>query len=340
MKVLLYFQDQDRMKKSGIGRALRHQIKALSLNGIEYTLDPKDNFDLAHINTYFGKSQRVLKKVKKKGIPVIVHGHSTFEDFRESFRLWKLIEPYYDRCLIKQYSRADYIITPTPYSKKLIENYDFVKCPVVAISNGIDPMEYAYNEDNVKAFKEYFHLAEGDKVVIGIGWFFYRKGLDDFFKVAKSLPNIKFIWFGHQPKWQTQGRMLKEIKNKPNNVIMPGYIDGKVIKGALSGADMMFFPSREETEGIVVLEAMASRLPLLVRDIPVYDPWLKDRVNCYKGKTTEDFISLIPQIIKEKDEKMLDQALADVKESDLQAIGARLKAIYEQVLLERTHKHE
>lgn len=340
MKVLLYFQDQDRMKKSGIGRALRHQIKALTQNGIDYTLDPDDDYDLAHINTYFGKSQRVLKKVKRRGIPVIVHGHSTFEDFRKSFRLWRLIEPYYDRCLVKQYSKADYIITPTPYSKGLIENYSFVKCPVINISNGIDPKEYTYSEENVKAFREYFKLQEGEKVVIGIGWFFYRKGLDDFFKVARNLPDIKFIWFGHQPKWQTQSRMLKEIKHRPSNVIMPGYIDGKVIKGALSGADMMFFPSREETEGIVVLEAMASHLPLLVRDIPVYDPWLKDEVNCYKAKTVEEFVSLIPKIIEKKDQTILEKAYQDVLNNDLKLIGERLKDIYEKVLLERTQIHE
>lgn len=42
----------------------------------------------------------------------------------------------------------------------------------------------------------------------------------------------------------------------------------------MTGADAFFFPSREETEGIVVLEALASRQHLVLRDIPVYDGWV------------------------------------------------------------------
>ncbi|HBD06248.1 MAG TPA: glycosyl transferase family 1 [Firmicutes bacterium] len=333
MKVLLYFQNQDTFKKSGIGRALKHQITALTKNGIEYTLNPKDDFDIAHINTYFGKSQKVLKKCKKRGIPVIVHGHSTFEDFRDSFRAWRMIEPYYDRCLKKMYSNADYIITPTPYSKKLISNYSFVKCPVEDVSNGINLEEYQINESDIDAFRKHFNLSKDDKVIISIGWFFRRKGIDDFIEVARKLPQYKFIWFGHQPKWQTQGKILKILKHRPENVIMPGYIAGPILKGALHGADLMFFPSREETEGIVVLEAMATHLPILVRDIPVYDPWLKDKDNCYKGKDINDFAEQIPLILNDENRfKYAEKAYNDVQEKTLDQIGLKLCKAYKKVL--------
>ena len=66
MKVLLYFEKQNAMKQSGIGRALSHQKQALELNNIEYTLDPKNTYDIAHINTLFSDSYRILKKCKKK----------------------------------------------------------------------------------------------------------------------------------------------------------------------------------------------------------------------------------------------------------------------------------
>jgi 1,2-diacylglycerol-3-alpha-glucose alpha-1,2-glucosyltransferase len=68
---------------------------------------------------------------------------------------------------------------------------------------------------------------------------------------------------------------------------MAGYCSGDIIHGAYDLASCMFFPSLEETEGIVVLEALASHTPLLVRDIGVYDPWLVDGVNCHKAKTNE-----------------------------------------------------
>ena len=53
-------------------------MKALESQGIEYTLDLKDSFDIAHINTYGIKSSRLLKDVKQ-GIPVVYHAHTTYE---------------------------------------------------------------------------------------------------------------------------------------------------------------------------------------------------------------------------------------------------------------------
>lgn len=38
----------------------------------------------------------------------------------------------------------------------------------------------------------------------------------------------------------------------------------------------------EETEGLVVLGALAASTPVIVRDIPVYEGWLTDGVNCRK----------------------------------------------------------
>ena len=40
---------------------------------------------------------------------------------------------------------------------------------------------------------------------------------------------------------------------------------------------LSFFPSYEETEGIVVLEAFASHQHVVLRDIPVYEGWVDDK---------------------------------------------------------------
>ena len=75
----------------------------------------------------------MLKKLHKEGKKVIVHGHSTIEDFRYSFRCWRLIAPIFNHLILRMYRHADLIITPTNYSKGLIENYKGVKCPVYAV---------------------------------------------------------------------------------------------------------------------------------------------------------------------------------------------------------------
>lgn len=65
MKVLLYLEAENYLRKSGIGRAIKHQERALTMVGQDYTTNPDDDYDLVHINTYGIKSWKLLKNLKK-----------------------------------------------------------------------------------------------------------------------------------------------------------------------------------------------------------------------------------------------------------------------------------
>lgn len=333
MKVLVYFESQDKLKNSGIGHALSHQERALALAQVPFTTDKRDSFDLAHINTVFFKSRRLLRKCHKLGIPVIVHGHSTYEDFRDSFAFWRLMEPFFDSFLKFMYSHADMVITPTPYSKALIEGYHLSEAPVIAISNGIDVDSYKEDPAAIKAFRDRYGIKEGEKFVMGVGFPFERKGLASFFETARAFPNVKFIWFGHLANILTSHKMKKAIRKRPKNAIMAGYAEGKIIHGAYSSASAMLFPSFEETEGIVVLEALASRTPLVARDIGVYKPWLKDGFNAHLAKDDAGFIREIGSLLKDGEKKeILDAGHMTASERTLDKVGAQLKDAYETLL--------
>ena len=130
----------------------------------------------------------------------------------------------------------------------------------------------------------------------------------------------------------TQGKILRAIKKRPHNVIMPGYIDGDIIKGAFSNANLVFFPTLEETEGIVVLEALASNTPVLVRDIPVFEQWLQDGVNCLKAKTIEGFVKKIKYALYNDLSLLKEAGYKIAQEREISKIGSKLKKIYEEIL--------
>lgn len=332
MKVCLYFEGKELIKTSGIGRALKHQIAACESAGIECTLDPNDDYDILHINTVGVTSLGVIAKARSENKKVIYHAHSTEEDFRNSFVLSNQIAPVFKKMLITLYSKADLIITPTPYSKSLIEGYG-IKVPIVDLSNGIDVSRFRYDDEKVKAFYRYFSLSEKQKVVISVGLYFERKGILDFVEVAKRLPQYKFIWFGHTPLYSIPKKIRDVVEfDHPQNVIFPGYVKGPIIEGAYAGSDCFFFASQEETEGIVVLEALASGQHVILRDIPVYDPWLKDHENCYKGKTVEQFVQLVEGVVEGKLPDLTQAGKQTAELRSISEVGHNLKKIYEVVL--------
>lgn len=332
MKVLLYSESQKMLKKSGIGRALYHQQRALELNGIEWTTNKHDSYDVVHINTLFKKSYKFMRKCQKKGIPVITHAHSTKEDFRNSFRFWKLISIWFYHRLTKMYKNSTNIITPSIYSKNLILGYNIIKCPIYAISNGIEleRFNYDFSLDELEETRKKYNLNK--KVVIGIGLFFERKGLHDFIAVAKTMPDTSFIWLGEKYKLLTTHKINKAVKNKPGNVILPGYISGDEFKKIFKLSDCFFFPSYEETEGIVVLEALASKKPVVLRNIGVFEPWLTDKVNCYKGNNNEEFRQLIIKVINSDNTQMVNNGYKIVEERTLDIIGLKFKEVYENAI--------
>ena len=242
------------LEKSGIGRALQHQMHALDLAGIPYTTDILGDYDVGHINTYGPRSLLLLHAAKRHGKKVIMHGHSTKEDFQ----------------------KADFVITPSEYSKKLIAGYG-VTTPIIAVSNGIDLGKYQADPKKEKVFREHFQVKEGQKVVVCAGLYFKRKGIEDFVEVARRMPDVRFIWLGSINKWLIPASIRRLVeKDHPSNVEFPGYFKGAVFQGAMSGSDAFFFPSYEETEGIVVLEALASKQHVVLRDIPVYEGWISE----------------------------------------------------------------
>ena len=331
MRVLLYVGNYKDVEKSGVGMAIRHQKKAMEMVKIPYTTNPNDDYDIVHINTIFPESFLFAKKAKAKGKKIVYHAHSTEEDFRNSFKLSNSMAPAFKQWLRLCYKNADLILTPTPYSKKLLENYDLGK-EIVSISNGIDLQFFKPSLEASKRFRKKYGFKENDKVIMSVGLYIERKGILEFLELAKRMPEYKFIWFGYTAPTLTPIKINEAIKNKTDNVYFPGYVDSSELKDAYSGADIYIFPTKEETEGIVLLEALAMKINTIVSDIPVYDEWLTDGYNVYKAKNVDEFEKKIKGIINGKLSSVVEQGYKVAEERDIKKIGYQLKKIYEKVM--------
>ncbi|MBQ9318894.1 MAG: glycosyltransferase family 4 protein [Bacilli bacterium] len=331
MKILLYTELEKAIAKSGLGKAIKHQMQALEENNIEYTTNSHDDYDIVHINFYGLKSFFIAKEAKKKGKKVIYHAHSTEEDFRNSFKLSNQIAPAFKKWIMTCYSLGDHILTPTPYAKRLLKGYG-LENPITAISNGIDVKFFEKNEKLGKKFREKYHYTKDDKVIMGVGLYIERKGILDFVELAKRLPQYKFIWFGYSSLAYSPKKISDAVHTKLDNLFFAGYVEPEELRCAYSGADLYLFPTLEETEGIPIIEACAARIPSLIRDIPVFDEWLIDGVNVYKAKNIDEFEDKIKKILDGKLPNLTNEGYKVACERDIKKVGKDLINIYKQVL--------
>ena len=333
MKVCLYLEGNTFLKKSGIGVALKRQMTALDKAGIEYTTNPRDDYDILHVNTILPKSLFYAKLAKSRGKKVIMHAHTLEEDTKNSFTGSNTIAPVLRKYLQYFYKHSDHIITPSQYAKEMLLEYG-LKVPITPISNGVDLETYKPSKEGRDAYRKNYCL---DGIVpFSVGHVFMRKGVKTFINVAKDFDN-KFVWFGNvfNSAMVKNKEMADAICNKSDNVEFTGYVDD--ILAAYSAGDIFFFPSLAETQGIVILEAWAMGKPVLIRDLPVFKDWTHDGKDCLRAGGDEDFKEKLRLLIDDEKlrKKLVKEGSKAVKAHGIEKVGQQLRKTYEEVLNEK-----
>ena len=142
MRVFIYGGGLRLVGKSGVGQAIFHQREMLRRARIETTHHWLQKAGAVHINTVLPDSVLAALAAKLLGRKVVYYGHSTMQDFRDSFPGSNLAAPLFKQWLRFCYGLGDLVITPTPYSKQILDGYR-LKRPVCALTNGVDTAFFA-----------------------------------------------------------------------------------------------------------------------------------------------------------------------------------------------------
>ncbi len=330
MRVHLYSGSLNIVEKSGVGRAIHHQKKALTDNHIPFTTNPKRRHTIAQYNTIFPDSYFASVRSRRQGKKVVYYGHSTMEDFRNSFIGSNLVAPLFKKWITHCYSQGDVIITPSEYAKELLLSYG-IKRPIHVLSNGIDLDFFKKSDEASARFRAAFGFTKDQKVIVSAGHYVDRKGLVEFIDLAHQLPQYTFLWCGYTNLNLVPAHIRTAIQQAPKNLVLPGYVQKEQLRDAYSGSDLFLFLTHEETEGIVLLEALSTKLPVLVRDIPLYKSWLPEGEVVYKARTQAEFKQNIIDMLEGQLPDLTEAGYKVAEERSLATIGKRLKEIYASI---------
>ncbi|HKJ59133.1 MAG TPA: glycosyltransferase family 4 protein [Halobacteriales archaeon] len=307
----------------GIRASVDHQRRMMELAGVEYTGEPRLDVDVLHLNLMGPRSIVWAERARRRGTPVVIHTHATAEDFRESFRfsnaLARPLRPY----LEVAYGLGDVLVCPSEYNRRLIETY--ADAETVVVTNGVDAAKL---EGFASLREEYLRRWDlSPPVVFQVGHVIKRKGLATFVETARRMPGVDFAWVGPLD-FPLKGRPTRAlIEASPDNCTFTGYVDD--VRAAYAVGDVFFCPTREENEGIALLEAMTAGKPVLVRDIEAFS-WLEDGVDCLKA--TRRFDAAIDRLCDPDLRERLGANAARRAESfALDRVAGRLASVYAAV---------
>ena len=321
--------------QSGIGAAMRHQEKAIRALGYEVVTSPLQPFDVVHLNTPFPDTPLLAAWARLRRRPVLVWAHSTEDDFRDSFTGSNRLAPLFRRWISLLYRRGDVVVTPSNYSKQLVSAPKYgITAPIRVLSNGVDTTFFRPEASARARLRESLGLAPEATVVISVGMQLVRKGILDWVEVARRMPETTFVWFGRTDPRLLTAEVQRALESAPPNALFPGYVGAERLQEAYAGADVFAFLTKEETEGIVLWEALASGTPTLVRGIPLYRDAMPDGVITHQvtGDGPEfagEFARTLRALLDGELEDLTEAGRRAAEGVDLEQVALRLAGIYE-----------
>ncbi|QHT61387.1 glycosyltransferase family 4 protein [Paenibacillus lycopersici] len=228
----------------------------------------------------------------------VAYVHFVPETIEESLKLPPVIKKIFYSYMIRFYKSVDHIVVVNPYFVDVLKTYGIEERKVTYIPNFVSEERfYRYPDERIAELKRGHGLPADRFVVLGVGQVQTRKGILDFIEVAKRLPHIQFIWAGGFSFGAiTDGykELKKIVEQPPANVRFPGIVGRDEMNDYYNMSDLMFLPSYNELFPMSILEALALKKPVLLRDLELYPAILFDHY--LKGDSIETYVRAIESL--------------------------------------------
>jgi glycosyltransferase involved in cell wall biosynthesis len=217
--------------------------------------------DIVHVSTPDILDTRAQSFAKRLGVPVVASLHTLFETYLDYYRLgWA--RPLVEAHLRRFDRRSDHVFAPTP---ALVDDLKRLRGDdrVSVWSRGIDRDLFRPGRRDTSWRRE--HGIGGDEVaVLFFGRLVLEKGVYIYVETLHALHDrgvkVRPLVVGAGP--------AESAFSGLTGAVLTGHLQDEALARAVASADIMLTPSTTETFGNVVLEAMASGLPVVSADVP------------------------------------------------------------------------
>jgi 1,2-diacylglycerol 3-alpha-glucosyltransferase len=226
-----------------------------------------ENYDLIHIQTPFVAHYLGVKLSRMLGIPCVETYHTFFEEYLHHYiplvpkNLTRLIATRFSR---HQGNSLDGMVVPSKPMLRILQSYG-ITTPTEVIPTGIEPASFILGDR--AAFRAKYGIPQDRPVMLFVGRVAHEKNIGFLLRVVDrirhEIPDILFVLAGEGPALKSLKNEVKELRIT-ENVLFVGNLDRHAdLNDCYRAADVFVFSSRTETQGLVLLEAMAQGVPVV-----------------------------------------------------------------------------
>ncbi|MBK1720217.1 glycosyltransferase [Thiocystis violacea] len=316
---------EDRILRS---RRIRRHDLALARRG----------FDLVHIQTPFIAHYSGLGLAKRLGVPVVESYHTFFEQYLHHYvpfvpASWMRRAARYFS--VAQCKDVDGLAVPSQAMLDVLKGYGVVT-PAHVIPTGIDLKQFSQGDGN--RFRARYGISPERPLLVLVSRLAFEKNIDFILRalvrIKAQAPEVLLVIAGEGPARKNLEHQVQSL-GLVGNTLFTGYLDRDgSLEDCYRAGSAFVFASRTETQGLVLLEAMALGVPVVSTAVMGTKEVLGDgRGSLIADEDEQDFADKAVRLLKEPllRERLAREAVQHAHEWSAPVLAERMLRLYEQV---------
>lgn len=226
-----------------------------------------EKYDIIHVQTPFVAHYLGTRLSRLLGVPCVETYHTFFEEYLYHYipllprKLLRFAATRFSR---HQGNSLDGMVVPSHPMLQVLQSYG-ITTPTEVIPTGIPPESFVPGDRAV--FRQKYGIAQDRPTLLFVGRVAHEKNIDFLLKVVDRVRNdiadVLFVIAGEGPARESLAREVTAL-GLGANVMFLGYLNRQTeLNSCYCSADIFIFASRTETQGLVLLEAMAQGVPVV-----------------------------------------------------------------------------
>ncbi|MBP9145634.1 MAG: glycosyltransferase [Thermoanaerobaculia bacterium] len=298
-----------------------------------------DHLDLIHIQTPFAAHRAGVDLARRRGVPVVETYHTYFEHYFEHYLPFlpaSVCRRLARRLTLRAARELDRMVVPSTAMRDALGEYG-VTTPMSVIPTGIRPDSLGVGDG--ARFRARHAIAADRPVLVHVGRIGHEKNLlfllQAFERVVRALPSALLIVAGEGPARAELQRAASAL-GLNGHLLWLGYLDReRELADCYRGGDAFVFTSKTETQGLVLLEAMALGVPVVaLAEMGTRDLLLERRGALVAEENLDDFAGKCLELLRDPALRARLAAEGPQVAADWSAgrMAARLEGLYDEML--------